>query len=107
MVNSVVATLQGHELESAIAAGVTLVDFWAPWCQPCRLQQTILEKVAGLVGDGIRVCKVDVDENADLMQRYQLNGLPTLLLFKDGNAVKRFIGVQPQEVLLKALHVYE
>jgi thioredoxin 1 len=98
-----VSNLLPDEFNTAVAKGVTLVDFWAPWCQPCRMQSPILEQVAQAMGDRARVCKVDVDENPAIAELCQIQGIPTLILFKDGVGIKKFIGVQTAEDLLEVL----
>jgi thioredoxin 1 len=74
--------------------GVSLVDFWAPWCHPCRLQGPVLEKVADHVGEKAQIYKLNVDENQEVAMKYQITGIPTLLLFKDGEVVHQFYGLQ-------------
>lgn len=83
--------------------GVSLVDFWAPWCAPCRIQGPILEKVADQVGEKARICKLNVDENREMAMKYGITGIPTLLLFKDGEVVQQFVGVQPDNVLVSTI----
>ena len=98
-----VSNLATDEFNATVAKGVTLVDFWAPWCQPCRRQAPILEQVAQAMGDRTRIFKVNVDENPATAQLYQIQGIPTLILFKNGVGIKRFIGVQTAEDLLDAI----
>lgn len=68
-----------------------LVDFWAPWCGPCRAQAPILEK---LDTDKVKVCKVNVDENFGLSQRFEIVSIPTLIVFKDGKIHKKAVGLR-------------
>jgi len=98
-----VSNLLADEFNATVAKGVTLVDFWAPWCQPCRTQAPILERVAQAMGDRARICKVNVDENPAVARLYQIQGIPTLILFKKRVGIKRFIGVQTAEDLLDAI----
>ena len=79
-------------------AGVpVLVDFWAEWCQPCHMLAPTIEALAEEYGDRIKVAKVDTDANRDLSLEYAINSIPTVILFKDGEAVTRFVGVRPRQ----------
>lgn len=80
-----------------------LVDFWAPWCGPCRVQLPILERVASDAGDEYRVFKVNVDDNDQLAARFGITSIPTLLLFRKGELVRRLTGLQQESVLREAL----
>ena len=73
-----------------------LVDFWATWCGPCRMQGPIIDALAA---EGYNVGKLDVDENPDIARRYNVMSIPTLILFKNGEEVQRFVGVQTKEKL--------
>jgi thioredoxin 1 len=98
-----VKDLNASNFSETIASGTVLVDFWAPWCGPCKMQTPILDKVADKIGDKAVIAKVNVDENAPLAARFGVRSIPTLILFKDGQKVRDFIGVQQEAALVEAL----
>jgi len=98
-----VKELTTDNFKDTIASGTVLVDFWAPWCGPCKMQGPILDKVAEQVGDKAVIAKVNVDEAAPVAAEYGVRSIPTLILFKDGEKEQDFIGVQQEAVLLDAL----
>jgi len=95
--------LTADNFNEAIATGTVLVDFWAPWCGPCKMQTPILEKVADKIGDKAVIAKVNVDENQALAAQFGVRSIPTLILFKNGQKVKDFIGVQQETALVDLL----
>jgi thioredoxin 1 len=101
--NGRVKNVTDDSFNDAVADGVSVVDFWAPWCYPCRIQGPILEKVAGQVGDKFNVYKMNVDENSETAMKHGVTGIPTLLLFKNGQVMKEFVGVQGENVLISQL----
>lgn len=80
-----------------------LVDFWAPWCAPCRNLSPIIEDLAAEYQDRVKAGKLNVDENPDAAARYGIRSIPAVLLFKDGEIVERFIGLQSRERYEQAL----
>lgn len=84
----------------------TLVDFFATWCGPCKMQSPILEQVKSRVGDSANIIKIDIDRNQGLSVEYNVRSVPTLILFKDGEAVWRVSGVQQAEVLEEKIKEY-
>jgi thioredoxin 1 len=80
-----------------------LVDFWAPWCGPCRMAGPIIDSVASKVEGKARVYKLNVDENPMTAGEYGISGIPTVLIFKNGTVEKQLVGVQPEAVYLESL----
>ncbi len=80
-----------------------LIDFWAPWCGPCRMQGPILEDVAWAIGDKAVIAKVNVDEEPQLAGQFGIQSIPTLVVLKEGRIQKRWVGVQQAHALTAAL----
>lgn len=85
----------------------TLVDFFASWCGPCKMQAPILEDVKAKVGDKANIVKVDIDRNEELARKYTVQSVPTLIMFKNGEAVWRAVGVQSADVLEKKIYDHQ
>ncbi len=95
--------LTDSTFDAAVSTGVTLVDFWAPWCPPCKMQGPIVEKLADAYGGKALIAKVNVDEETRAANKYGISNIPTLILMKDGKEVKRFVGLQQEQQLAAAL----
>lgn len=101
--DSRVIDLTDEDFQETIKLGVTLVDFWAPWCGPCRVQNPVIEKIAHELGDVAKICKINVDVHKKSAIQMKIKNIPNIIIFKDGEAVKQLIGAKPKHVILKAL----
>jgi thioredoxin 1 len=88
---------------SSIASGTTLVDFWADWCGPCKMLAPVIEELAEELDGRIAVAKVDTDAEGALAIKYGITGIPTVILFKNGAEIARFVGAHPKEMYIAAL----
>ncbi|MGR8949854.1 MAG: thioredoxin [Gammaproteobacteria bacterium] len=93
--NSVRELTENSFNKEVLSQGLALVDFWAEWCGPCRTLGPIVEKIATQNRGTLKVYKVNVDDHPALAQRYEVRGIPTLLLFDNDHLVERIVGVQP------------
>ncbi len=91
------------EFSAATQSGLVLVDFFATWCGPCKMQGPILDEVAASVAGKATIIKVDTDKLPAVAQRFNVASIPTLILFKDGQVVQQMVGVQQGAALKKAL----
>lgn len=80
-----------------------LVDFWAPWCGPCRMVGPIIERISEKLGGNVKVFKLNVDENPSIASKYGITGIPTVMIFNGGKVERQFVGVQPEQVYMSAL----
>ena len=97
-----VTTLSDSTFDETVASDgdPVLVDFWAEWCGPCKMIAPILEEIADEQGESLQVAKLNVDEAGDIARRFEVMSIPTLILFKDGEPVKRIVGAKPKQALL-------
>ena len=94
LINSTDSNFQNEVLE---AEKPVLVDFWAPWCGPCRMVGPVVEQIAGEYQEKLKVVKVNVDDNPQTAAQYGVMSIPTLVVFKDGKAVQKMVGYMPKE----------
>ena len=80
--------------------GLVIVDFWAPWCGPCRKLGPILEEVAKELEGKVKVCKLNTDENTQIAQDFAISAIPSVIVFKDGEALERMVGLNPKSTII-------
>ena len=98
-----VVQLTKDTFDAATAKGVAVVDFWAPWCGPCRAMAPVFEAVASQFADRASFFKVNIDESIDLAARFGVQSIPTLVLFKDGQVADSLLGLQRPDALAEAV----
>ena len=94
--NTKTVTDQSFEADVLTADKPVLVDFWAEWCGPCRMIAPALEEIAADLGEKVTIAKINIDENPEVPGRYGVRGIPTMLLFKNGEAVAQKVGAAPR-----------
>lgn len=78
---------------------ISIVDFWAPWCGPCRKMSAVIDEVANEFEGKVNVCKINTDENLKSAKEYSISGLPSILIFKKGKPIERLVGLMPKDTL--------
>jgi len=91
--------LNASNFDGTVAEGVSLVDFWAPWCGPCRMIAPVIEELAADFDGKAKICKVNTDEEQDVAIKYGIRSIPTILFFKNGELVDQMIGASSKQVL--------
>ena len=96
-------TSENYEKEVLESEKAVLIDFYADWCGPCRMMSPIIDEIADEMGEGIKVGKINVDDNQDLAMKYNVMSIPTILVIKEGNVTKTFVGVTDKNEIKEAL----
>lgn len=105
MADIIKVDISSFENEVLNHLGIVLVDFWAEWCGPCKMQLPILEKISDEI-PSVKICKINVDKNTDLAVKFGIRSIPTMMVFKNGEKVEQFVGLKNKKELsekLKAL----
>ncbi len=95
--------LNASNFNDTIKEGVTLVDFWAPWCGPCRMIAPVIEELANDYEGKAKICKVNTDEEQDIAIQYGIRSIPTILFFKDGHLADQMVGAAGKQVIAEKL----
>ena len=101
--SSVKVTDESFQKDVLEASGAVLVDFWAPWCGPCKVIAPMLEEIATEMGERLSIAKIDVDENPEAASKYGVRGIPMLILFRNGEIVDSTVGASSKARLVKWL----
>ncbi len=100
--SSKIRTLGSKNFKPVIRRGTTLVDFWAPWCAPCKVVAPVLNDIAE-TENRVTIAKVNVDQHQQLAQKYKVRSIPTLIMFRDGIEVQRYVGVKTKKFLMNEI----
>ena len=93
--------LNDSNYKKQIKTGVSIIDFWAPWCMPCKVQGPIINEVADEMAGKANICKINIDENKKAAAEFGIRSIPTILIFRDGKILKKLTGLKSKSVLIK------
>ena len=96
-------TSENFEEEVKISEKPVILDFYADWCGPCKMMSPIIDKIAEELGEEVKVGKVNTDENMDLAEQYEIMSIPTIMIFKNGEVTKKFLGVTDKNEIIEAV----
>ena len=96
--------LTASNFEETLNEGVSLVDFWAPWCGPCRMIAPVIEELAADFEGKAKICKVNTDEEQDISVKFGIRSIPTIMFFKDGKMVDQIVGAQSKAALAEKIN---
>lgn len=101
-----IITLTTGNFVDETSKGIVMVDFWATWCMPCKAMAPLIEEIASQTKGKVKVGKVDIDKNGRLANQFGIQSIPTVMIFKDGQLMETFVGVQSKAALVNALSKY-
>ena len=96
-----ITELDSSKFDATVTSGSVpvVVDFWAPWCGPCKAIAPILEELADELGDAVKICKVNVDNNSEIAGKFEIRAIPTILIFKNGEIAETVVGLSSKDDL--------
>lgn len=101
--NENVQILTDDSFDDVTSTGILLIDFWAPWCAPCKILTPIINELAEEYGDKVKICKLNVDENRKTAGEMKIRNIPTIIIMQDGVIVGHFVGIKPKSIYTKAI----
>lgn len=99
-----IAHVDDQNFKAETSEGLVLADFWAPWCGPCKMIAPVLEELDGDMGDKVKIVKLNVDDNQETAAAFGVMSIPTLIVFKNGEAVDKVVGFKPKEALAEVIN---
>lgn len=102
-----IVNVSDQSFNTEIGQGTVVVDFWAPWCGPCKMLAPILDELSAELGDDVKIAKLNVDENPETASRFGVMSIPTLIFFKDGQPVDKVVGLNSKESLKNIVNKHQ